>query len=136
MTALLLIIQAAIATAPPAARRPDFYQSNKPLPSEAKSCNELRRAFAKQKTGSIGKGWRNDGGQVDCKTRSVLIRKTVAYPVTRHGPGWQRSFQHEVDYVCKDWFIGGLVRRGWRFRTEVRFTDRAYTFLVHCPGAR
>ena len=132
MTALLLIMQATIATAPPAVRHPNFYQSNKPLPSEAKLYGELRKAFAKQKTGPIGKGWRNEGGQVDCKARSVLIRKTVSYPVARHGPGWQRSFQQEIDYVCKDWFIGGLVRRGWRFRTEVRFTDRAYAFLVRC----
>lgn len=131
---IFLVAQAIIVPPAPSTR---FYQSNRPLPSAERSCAELRKAAAKQKPGrNLGNGWSAGAMQVDCKARSVRMDKVIAHPSTQEEAGWQAGFQRDIDYVCHDWFIGGLIRQGWQFRTRTRFADKSYTFLARCPQRR
>lgn len=121
---------------PPAPQTPArrFYESNEPLPSHAKSCAELRKSAAMQKPGrSLGSGWSNGPMQVDCKARAVQFEKRIAYPSSRQEVNWQADFQRDFNHVCRDWFIGGLIRQGWQFRTVTKFTDRSFSFIARCP---
>lgn len=121
---------------PPEPQKPltRFYESNEPLPSHARACAELRKSAAQQKPGrSLGSGWSAGPMQVDCKARIVRMEKRIAYPSTRQEANWQAVFQRDLNHVCRDWFIGGLIRQGWQLRTTTKFTDKTFSFTARCP---